>query len=71
MKKSILNLGKALKKAEQKSVLGGRTPILIEFKCLVNYGDPRCCTPSECGDTGGQWNPGQWGYGTSQNCVCF
>ena len=50
MKKSILNLGKALNKADQKEISGGMlTP--IKFKCIVNYGDPRCCTPSECGET--------------------
>ncbi|TCI94219.1 hypothetical protein [Tenacibaculum sp. M341] len=70
MKKTILNLGKALEKDTQKEIIGGN-PILIKFKCLVSYGDRRCCTPSECGDTGGVWSPGNYGYGTSANCICF
>ncbi len=73
MKKQILNLGKALQKAEQKEIFGGNPTLLhpVKFKCLVNYGDSRCCTPSECGDTGGIWSPGHGGYGTSENCICF
>ncbi|MDE1207243.1 hypothetical protein [Tenacibaculum larymnensis] len=67
MKKSILNLGKPLNKTEQKVILGG----LDKFKCLVNYGDPRCCTAEECGNTGGIWCPSCGGYGTSNNCACF
>lgn len=70
MKKSILKFGKALNKAEQKEISGGGFT-LIKFKCLVNYGDSRCCTPSECGDTGGIWSPNAYGYGTSSNCACF
>lgn len=70
MKKSILNLGKELNKADQKEISGGM-PRPIKFKCIVNYGDARCCTPSECGETGGIWSPGSFGYGTSENCICF
>ncbi|CAL2086090.1 hypothetical protein [Tenacibaculum sp. 190524A05c] len=70
MKKSILNLGKALNKADQKEISGGMLRP-IKFRCIVNYGDPRCCTPSECGETGGIWRPGSVGYGTSANCACF
>jgi len=66
MKKSILNIGKVLNKEEQKSIAGGG-----KFLCVINSGDRRCCTPSECGNTGGIWRPGAWGYGTSQNCICF
>ncbi|WP_157811665.1 hypothetical protein [Tenacibaculum sp. SZ-18] len=69
MKKSILNLGNSLNKADQKQIIGGFRP--VKFRCLVNYGDPRCCTPAECGETGGIWHPGANGYGTSQNCACF
>jgi len=39
MKKSILNFGKALNKAEQKSINGGERPILVE--------------EGPCGETGG------------------
>lgn len=70
MKKTISKLGKALNKATQQEIYGGN-PILVKFKCIVNYGDPRCCTPSECGETGGIWRPGSFGYGTSTNCACF
>ncbi|KAB1153343.1 hypothetical protein F7018_16890 [Tenacibaculum aiptasiae] len=72
MKDSILNIGKALNRESQKEIFGGN-PILspIKFKCLVSSGDKRCCTPSECGDTGGIWRPNAWGYGTSANCICF
>lgn len=41
MKKSILNLGTALDKAEQKSIQGGRNPrIRMENQC---YTDSDCC----------------------------
>ncbi|MEO9571152.1 MAG: hypothetical protein ABJH82_12485 [Polaribacter sp.] len=70
MKKQILNLGKALNKAEQKEVFGG-SPKPINFDCLVNFGDPSCCTSNECGNTGGIWQPNAFGYGTSENCACF
>ncbi len=66
MKKSILKFGKKLSKEQQKNVHGG-----TRYKCSVNFGDPRCCAPSECGDTGGVWYPGHWGYGVSENCICF
>jgi len=39
MKKSILNFGNALNKAEQKSINGGERPILVEV--------------GPCGETGG------------------
>ncbi len=71
MKKSILNLGKSLNKTEQKKVKGGMLKP-IKFRCLVNSGDPICCTPQHCGDTGGVISnsyPGQ--YGTTDLCVCF
>lgn len=71
MKKSILNLGKALNKAKQKEILGG-IPVLIKFECLVNSGDRICCTPQHCGNTGGiiaDTFPGE--YGTTDLCACF
>lgn len=70
MKKQILNLGKALDRSEQKRVLGGGLRP-TKFRCIVTAGDPRCCTPSECGETGGIWCPTCTGYGTSSNCACF
>ncbi|MCT4699667.1 hypothetical protein [Tenacibaculum haliotis] len=41
MKKSILNLGKALNKAEQKNILGnGPTPTLQACQCFITPGIP-------------------------------
>jgi len=44
MKKSILNLGKALTKSEQKNVFGGEGTTISEFdpNCLF---DSNCCGP--------------------------
>jgi len=68
MKKSILNLGKTLSKETQKNIKGsGR----IGASCIVVGSDPRCCTYNECGPTGGDWNPNAYGYGASNNCMCY
>ena len=43
MKKSILNLGKALNKAEQKNVNGGRRICSSLFFCAFNCEDGDAC----------------------------
>lgn len=71
MKKLIANIGNPLNKAEQKKITGGNL-IKIKFRCLVNSGDPICCTPEHCGNTGGiiaDTFPGE--YGTTDLCACF
>ena len=62
MKKSILNIGKALSKADQQEVNGGIKP------WCQGGGDPECCGtgPGQCGIghcAGGILNNGV--------CVCF
>ncbi len=53
-----------ISKNQQKSINGG-----VKYFC--SGGDRRCCAPTECGYGGGVWHPGAYGYGTSQNCVCY
>lgn len=70
MKKSILNFGKALNKAEQKKISGGLIS-LIKVRCIVPSSDLACCAIDECGETGGVLRNNSGGYGTSANCVCY
>jgi len=60
MKKQILNLGKALKKAEQKEINGGR--VIDEGGCLASGAlchtsatleKNKCC--GTCGNLSGSW----------------
>ena len=49
MKKSILNLGKALNKAEQKSINGGWDPCRTTAECQEMSGDPYAiCWNKQC-----------------------
>ncbi|WP_157821877.1 hypothetical protein [Tenacibaculum sp. Bg11-29] len=45
MKKSILNIGKALNKAEQQTINGGYAPVgcYYNIQCLHEYGNDAFC----------------------------
>ncbi len=66
MKKSILNLGKALSKSNQKKINGGMIGGLIP---CYRGSDFVCCLPENCGMYGGRKNnhpgPGR------PVCYCF
>ena len=71
MKKSILNFGKALNKAEQKTISGGNP--LISFNKCYRGSDPRCCgtAQGQCGvgpHSGGLF---QGYYNGRVLCACF
>ncbi len=50
MKNSILNLGKALNKAEQKQVKGGRKQAIIEPDCATAFEKCDLCHPDNYND---------------------
>ena len=58
MKKTILNLGKALNKAEQKEIFGGTVgdvglpDVGPGDNCINTINSPKC----DCADAGGRWN---------------